>query len=54
MRLDKDFCQRRWLGIWRKIEADVKSMPGWMQRVLLDDVEAAVENRVKTLGKAKL
>lgn len=37
----------KWNRIWKKIEHQIAKMPRWMQTILLDDINTAVENRIK-------
>jgi len=41
-----------WMRGWREIGRKILKLPEWMQEILLDDINVAVENRIKALEVA--
>ena len=42
-------ARRKWLKIWEKVGARILMLPEWMQTILLEDVNTAVENRLAVM-----
>ncbi len=41
--------RRRWLRTWEKLGERILRLPRWMQNIILEDVNTAVQNRVATM-----
>ena len=41
--------RRKWLKVWEKVGARILMLPEWMQTILLEDVNTAVENRLSVM-----
>jgi hypothetical protein len=39
----------KWLSTWDKIGQRILDLPEWMQTILLDDINTAVNNRIATM-----
>jgi hypothetical protein len=39
----------KWLNTWDKIGQRISQLPEWMQTILLDDINTAVNNRIATM-----
>jgi hypothetical protein len=38
--------RKKWLKIWDKVGARILQFPKWMQVIILQDINTAIENRV--------
>ncbi len=38
-----------WLKIWEKIGVRLLQLPKWMQKILLDDINTAINNRLTVM-----
>jgi hypothetical protein len=41
--------RKQWLKTWEKLGGRILQFPKWMQTIILQDVNTAVENRVATM-----
>lgn len=39
-------AKKKWVEIWEKIRNRILKLPEWMQKILIDDINTAIENRV--------
>ncbi len=54
VRVLEDFCReaqlrKRWLKTWENLGERILRLPRWMQNIILEDVNTAVQNRVATM-----
>lgn len=40
---------QKWRRIWLELGERIRKMPKWMQDIILEDINAAVKNRVATM-----
>ncbi len=38
-----------WLEIWRRIGVRLLKLPKWMQEIVLDDINTAINNRISVM-----
>lgn len=41
--------RKKWLRTWERLGARILKFPKWMQVIILQDVNVAVENRIATM-----
>jgi hypothetical protein len=41
--------KRKWLDTWEQLGARILRFPKWMQAIILEDVNTAIQNRVATM-----
>jgi hypothetical protein len=41
--------RKKWLKIWEKVGARITRFPKWMQVIILQDINTAIENRVAVM-----
>ena len=41
--------RRKWVRMWEKLGERILKLPKWMQIIILDDVNTAINNRVATM-----
>ena len=41
--------RKKWLRTWEKLGVRILKFPRWMQVIILQDVNVAIENRVATM-----
>jgi hypothetical protein len=41
--------RRKWLKLWEKVGARVLMLPEWLQEIVLEDVNTAIENRLSVM-----
>jgi hypothetical protein len=41
--------RRKWMKMWERLGARILKFPKWMQVIILEDVNVAIENRVATM-----
>jgi len=39
-------ARKKWVEIWERIGNRILKLPEWMQKIVLDDINTAIENRV--------
>ncbi len=39
----------KWMKMWQRLGKRILKMPKWMQDIVLEDINAAVKNRVATM-----
>ncbi len=40
---------QKWMKIWQRLGERILKMPKWMQDIVLEDINAAVKNRIATM-----
>jgi hypothetical protein len=43
--------EKKWLRIWDEIADRILKLPLWMQQIILDDIQVAIENRVSVMER---
>lgn len=41
--------RKKWLKVWEKVGARILKFPKWMQVIILQDINTAIENRLATM-----
>jgi hypothetical protein len=41
--------RRKWMRMWEKLGERILRLPKWMQTIILEDVNTAINNRVATM-----
>ena len=41
--------RKKWMKMWDRLGARILKFPKWMQVIILEDVNTAIENRVATM-----
>jgi hypothetical protein len=41
--------RKKWIRMWEKLGGRILKFPKWMQVIILEDVNTAIENRVATM-----
>jgi hypothetical protein len=41
--------RKKWIKMWDRLGARIVKFPKWMQVIILEDVNTAIENRVATM-----
>lgn len=41
--------RKKWIRMWDRLGARIVKFPKWMQVIILEDVNTAIENRVATM-----
>jgi hypothetical protein len=41
--------RQQWLQIWKQCEQDFTDLPDWTQKIILQDINTAFKNRIKTM-----
>ena len=41
--------KKKWLETWEQLGSRILQFPKWMQKIILQDVETAIQNRVATM-----
>jgi hypothetical protein len=43
--------EKKWLRIWDEVSDRILKLPLWMQQIILDDIQVAIENRVSVMER---
>jgi len=43
--------EKKWLEIWEEIGQRILKLPEWMQEIILDDIQVAIQNRVLVMER---
>lgn len=41
--------RKKWMRMWEKLGARILKFPKWMQVIIMEDVNTAIENRIATM-----
>ena len=41
--------RKKWMQMWERLGVRILKFPKWMQVIILEDVNTAIENRVATM-----
>jgi hypothetical protein len=45
----KSHAEKKWMKIWDQIGNRVLKLPPWMQEIILDDIDTAINNRISVM-----
>jgi hypothetical protein len=45
--------EKKWLQIWNEVSNRILKLPLWMQYIILDDINAAVKNRIAVMERVE-
>jgi len=43
--------ENKWLSIWDEVSERILRLPLWMQQIILDDIQVAIQNRVLVMER---
>jgi hypothetical protein len=44
---------QQWLQTWKEFEQDFSELPDWTQKIIIQDIKTALENRITAMKRAK-
>jgi len=42
-------AKKKWMKIWDQIGSRILKLPTWMQEIVLDDIDTAINNRISVM-----
>jgi len=42
-------AKKKWMKIWDQIGSRILKLPPWMQEIVLDDIDTAINNRISVM-----
>lgn len=44
-------AKKKWMKIWEQIGSRILKLPPWVQEIVLDDINTAINNRISVMEK---